>query len=426
MASSAAACRISQSSTEGWIPMRMLPRGPKYLTFQEDEFSGEMGQKKQPPGTAALSPLEEFEIRSVMISEPGSANGRQVEILHNDTRIGEATIGGLIMIDDEGFEMTVRHAFRPPPSSPSGFNQGDISTMRGVNDPNGLEIDLFDSDSDSESEYAVDTAEEGGGNRKIGYPGPLTDIFHARPTRTKGRSRMAVAQLTDSIEPKPSNSETFGIISSQPAKGRVPESPPTSKSGTTIKAEQDSGTLAFLARVASKQDETILEKVEWLLSRDPASTLSNEESKVIKAAETPKGPFEAFLEGRIRYNISFVNPTEWRSPDQIVIQTPKGLKTATRDSTGIIGHIPIDRHLGIPSQRVQVVSLADKNNIEPGECGSWAMDRDNKFTGMLIGSCPSLGEAYLLPISDILEDISEQTGLSAKIGQIVHFVEEGR
>jgi hypothetical protein len=60
------------------------------------------------------------------------------------------------------------------------------------------------------------------------------------------------------------------------------------------------------------------------------------------------------------------------------------------------------------------------HDIQPGECGSWAMRRqDGTFTGMLIGSCESLGEAYLLRMSDILEEIRQRTGCQPTISPVI-------
>ncbi|KAK4208123.1 hypothetical protein QBC37DRAFT_432434 [Rhypophila decipiens] len=376
--------------------------------FEEGSvFPGERDQMKQLPGTgtAAMKHLDGFDMQ--YISKSGSGNANQVAIFHHDTRIGEATIGGVIVLDDQRFEMTVRHVFRPPPSSPSNFSQSLLSNSKGANDPDGLEIDFFDSD--SESEHVSDTEEES----------PPT----SEPATNKEPA--ATGFQTMSTDPTSFASDRFlasATAATLTALGVV-AAPFTF--GLSLGLTAGAVTVGIAAGVAEShykqaQDSKKATKGPNMQSKISLSAIfvpPNLKLDYALRGTAPARIFESLTEVRLRSNVSFASPDDFTSPDQVVIKTPSRPKTATPDSTGIIGPIPIDDELSIPPQRVQVVSLAKESQIIPGECGSWAMNRDGEFTGMLIGSCPSLGEAYLLPMSDILEDISEQTGLSAKVAR---------
>ncbi|KAI9164009.1 hypothetical protein HJFPF1_05644 [Paramyrothecium foliicola] len=90
------------------------------------------------------------------------------------------------------------------------------------------------------------------------------------------------------------------------------------------------------------------------------------------------------------------------------------MKTSSKELMGVVESTGI---LGVPvlttPQRVLVVSMVA---IEPGDCGTWVVrTKDRAVIGMLIGACPALGEAYVLRINHILEDILEQTGVKATI-----------
>ncbi|KAK4445626.1 hypothetical protein QBC34DRAFT_161190 [Podospora aff. communis PSN243] len=112
------------------------------------------------------------------------------------------------------------------------------------------------------------------------------------------------------------------------------------------------------------------------------------------------------------HNRYFEEPQRHLSSKSIVVKSSYQLKYGKLCSSGI---------LGIPETTApQPVLVAALHGIQPGECGSWAMRRqDGAFTGMLIGSCDSLGEAYLLRMSDILEEIRQQTGCQPTISPII-------
>ncbi|KAJ6442559.1 armadillo-type protein [Purpureocillium lavendulum] len=111
-------------------------------------------------------------------------------------------------------------------------------------------------------------------------------------------------------------------------------------------------------------------------------------------------------------NREFTAPRRGASRDGIVLKTPSGLRYGTADASGVLG-IPV----ATQPQPVIVASIAD---VQPGECGSWAMRvRDGTMSGMLVGSCPTLGEVYLLRMIDILRDIRRHTGIEPRIGEVI-------
>ncbi|KAM7206006.1 hypothetical protein V8F33_000836 [Rhypophila sp. PSN 637] len=389
------------------------PERPIITGKSDDKLFGERSQNKQPPDYRAIRPLEGFDMRS--IPEPGSASGRPVEIYHNDNPIGGATIGGVIRIDDRRFEMTVRHVFRPPPLPLGNVRLSVFSDTSDVKGPDGPEIDLFDSD--CESDDASDTDE---GIQESAPGGSQQDSRVIHTLIRWGRTTWG----RTAREQEETKQETRDQIPHAGMAAVLPAEVPTAASligrgpesfhiydvdrGSRLKEIQD-GKKAIQDRLPSMQANISPSPYRPILA-SPNPELDWALREVASGSS-----FDSFEDFMMRSNVSFANPDEFRSVDHILIKTPSHPKTGIPDSTGIIGPIPIDDKLSIPPQRVQVVSLAEDSEMIPGECGSWAMSQYGEFTGMLIGSCPSLGEAYLLPMSEILDDISKQTGLSAKI-----------
>ena len=108
-------------------------------------------------------------------------------------------------------------------------------------------------------------------------------------------------------------------------------------------------------------------------------------------------------------NEHFEKPESDMLSSLFVMKSPPRLRLgALLKSTGILG-VPTMPH----PQPVMVAALRD---VHPGECGSWAMRwQDRTYVGMLVGSCESLGEAHLIRLADILEDIRLQTGSEARL-----------
>lgn len=103
-------------------------------------------------------------------------------------------------------------------------------------------------------------------------------------------------------------------------------------------------------------------------------------------------------------NKRFMKPWVGLPQNQIVIKTATELKFGTLESSGVFG-VPTS---GLP-QPVMVAAM--RSAMRLGDSGAWAMTVDNGvFVGMLIGSCPSLNEVYLLRMGDIMGDILQQMG----------------
>ncbi|KAI8626158.1 hypothetical protein F5Y19DRAFT_478763 [Xylariaceae sp. FL1651] len=92
----------------------------------------------------------------------------------------------------------------------------------------------------------------------------------------------------------------------------------------------------------------------------------------------------------------------------VIIRTASAFLPSRILSDGIFG-LPA----GISAQSVTVVQT---NGTQMGDSGSWAIKPGlDGVVGMLIGACPPLHEAYILPMERILDDIERQTGLKARI-----------
>lgn len=65
--------------------------------------------------------------------------------------------------------------------------------------------------------------------------------------------------------------------------------------------------------------------------------------------------------------------------------------------------------LGIPMTAVpQPVLVISADKVQSGDCGSWAMSlQDGTFIGMLIGASPTLGDVYLLRMSEMVFPVPE-------------------
>jgi hypothetical protein len=108
-------------------------------------------------------------------------------------------------------------------------------------------------------------------------------------------------------------------------------------------------------------------------------------------------------------NKRFVTPWAGLPQDQIWIKTATELKLGTLESSGVFG-VPTS---GLP-QPVMVAAMPSAMRL--GDSGAWAMTVDyGIFVGMLLGSCPSLNEVYLLRMGDIMGDIRQQMGLEPTI-----------
>ncbi len=112
-------------------------------------------------------------------------------------------------------------------------------------------------------------------------------------------------------------------------------------------------------------------------------------------------------------NRYFSNPSKNRPPERIEIKTPSQLIQGSLESSGIFGIHNVCR-----PQPVLVASTPDAA-ARPGESGSWVMRlKDGAFVGMLLGSFPSMSNAYILRMSDILDDIHRQTGLRPTVSAL--------
>jgi hypothetical protein len=107
-------------------------------------------------------------------------------------------------------------------------------------------------------------------------------------------------------------------------------------------------------------------------------------------------------------NKQFCEPRHDASLEDLIIKTPSGVKTGTLTSTGV---------LWVPTMKApQRVLVASVDNLRHGDSGSWSMlSATGSFNGMLIGSCPTLGESYLLRMEDILDDIQHKTELEVTV-----------
>ena len=58
------------------------------------------------------------------------------------------------------------------------------------------------------------------------------------------------------------------------------------------------------------------------------------------------------------------------------------------------------------SKGYQSLSIVQLDHVENGDCGSWVVDHDNGLIGMLVASCDSAREAYILPAPEIFAEIT--------------------
>lgn len=107
-------------------------------------------------------------------------------------------------------------------------------------------------------------------------------------------------------------------------------------------------------------------------------------------------------------NRYFITPQRVASEDRIVVKTPSRILYGDMGSSGIFG-VPI-------STKPQPVIVATVAGVQPGDSGSWAMKlKDGAFTGMLVGSCPTLKEVYFIRLPDVLDDIRLQIGIKPSV-----------
>ena len=168
-----------------------------------------------------------------------------------------------------------------------------------------------------------------------------------------------------------------------------------------------------------------------------ASTSSSSLQSPLQSLPEPRSSVEGkTLLGHLRFLSDMPNsavkepgPLDWAlikiiAPTVSKMNKPKPALSAI--ANGTMGRGPItpthgflapDAIFGIPiCARPQPVAVTNIGSEQKGDSGSWAISSEtHNPMGMLIGSCVPLNESYLLKMKDILLDINQQTGLSAKI-----------
>ncbi|KAH6612286.1 hypothetical protein B0J18DRAFT_78089 [Chaetomium sp. MPI-SDFR-AT-0129] len=315
----------------------------------------------------SIAPLRDFQVR--ITSQHGGANGLGIEILHDEAVISRATIGGVVKIGNHLFGMTVRHAFKmpePPEGDPQEAPEDDDHTVS-----TDFEEDIFDSDSeeadDDDNAHSVFGQQLGG----------EAQIHEQQPTRAH---EMSLVRRHD--YGRAGDDPEVDASLSQPMYGAALTSHRVQSSPESAARAEAFGQLI----IQEALDDTALampdSRLDWALKRVTGELCNQHFSK----------PFNYF------------------SSERIQIKTSSQLIQGSLESSGIFGI-----HNVLQPQPVLIASTPDVI-AQPGDSGSWAMRLKNgAFDGMLLGACPSMSSVYILRMSDILDDIRQQTGLEPTV-----------
>lgn len=349
------------------------------------------------PQEMSIAPLRDFQVR--IISQHQEANGVEIEILHDESVIGRATIGGVVRIANHRFGMTVQHAFKLPEAPLRGAQEvlDDDATIAG-----GFEAGIFDFDSeesDDEDDIHSVFTQQLGGEAQIPREQsvPAQGMLPVLPDHYDDAAYNAKVDATENdlgglnlnIGSK-SERESDAILRQPMHDARIQRENPGPGHGapSSIQVQQSSQSTALIHRAKA---------FTQLVREAPDST----------ALVTPDSRLDWALKKvtAVSGNRHFSKPSKKFSSEKIEIKTPSQLLQGELESSGIFGI-----HNLLPPQPV-LVALVRDGAAQPGESGSWAMKlEDGTFAGMLLGSCPSMKNVYILPMSDILDDIYEHTG----------------
>ncbi|KAL1839857.1 hypothetical protein VTJ49DRAFT_1043 [Mycothermus thermophilus] len=331
---------------------------------------GVRGVKPRPctsPRRLSDAQLKDFQ---VWFQSPQSqeANGRMIEIFHLGMGVGKATIGGVVEIDGQVFGMTVRHAFMMPETPECETNKvlpDDIATDTADFSTTGM----WDFDSD-ESDYGEDS--EDNNNNNDNEDNSLDCHINDDYNNAGGCA---------------DDDNTSSVLSRRPSKVVVPDpevGDDSSVSGVKSDDPEAKQRLLHLAKQLSENAALVApaSDLDWALTKMPGAAL----------------------------NKPFSRPSRDSLPERVQIKTPNQLLEADLRTKGIFGI-----HNLLAPQPVLVASVIGAGPGS-GASGSWAMKRtDGEFVGMLIGSCPSVGSVYILPIQEILDDVFQHMGTTPTV-----------
>jgi hypothetical protein len=340
--------------------------------------------ESQMPGPGMLLQFNPFKITPTRQVRYDSFNGAEIEIRKGETFLGKATIGGVLQVGSNMFALTVGHPFRLGRSDDDDSKPGPSGNMAASSsgtDDRDFEI-LNDIDDDE-----------------------LGIFTHSSEPPRLGLGAVATEQSSpksDDLSDVDMDDNEHSILED---KSEVPI--PDFRANRQTNVDSQQGPRSGESVISSSQNVDLVLRISNMALTDSEQQL---ESTIITASNQTLDWALGGLPLHSQNDI-FTKLNRGASPSSIIIKTPSELREGTLVSGGM---------LGIPtSTALQPVLVARVSRTQPGDCGSWAMKlRDGSFHGMLVACCRSLGDAYFLSMTDILNDISKRTSLQTGFGVI--------
>jgi hypothetical protein len=374
-----------------------------------------------------------------VVSGHNESNGTAIEIVQTDVAIGKATIGGVVELGGQLFGMTVWHAF-----GMTGTPERDRVKNNSMATFEFHPTNSFDLDGHEASLTLVYPTSNDG---KSPVQGALITTRQEMPDPADNEERLAEMERRIS-ESLPDYQDRHPSLSDEEAK--FTSNSPTARAAPTIQEKMPSldtmdptdqrseWSSSYSGSTSSQSpsifDHEILET--WrqsVLTRPSELDLASASlsldllepkpetsplSSLVKqlpgnAALKPPGSsldwaLTTFVGAKGNTQFSELSPQA--AANKVIIKTSSDLLDAKLESTGLFWI-----HGRLSPQRVYIAATTAPR-MDAGTSGSWGMRlADGKMVGMLIGCCPLMGDLYLLPMEDIVDDIEEHTGLRPNI-----------